>query len=315
MASAPRSVLREGIIAGLIGAAVVAIWFFVYDVARGHPFFTPGLLGAFVFYGVDTPIGLEPALGPVLGYTVLHGLAFIAFGVIAASLMAMSEREPALFIGFIILFACFEAFFFAMVQVFGLSQAGALTWWSVLVGNLLASVAMLAYFFRAHRSLPRSLVGSWGAVIGEGVLAGIIGAAVVALWFFAIDAIHGEMLRTPRLLGAALLRQQTPTAAVLTYTVLHGVAFVLFGIVGAFLIAGAERQPMLIFALVILFTSFEIFFFGLILIAASWVMDELAGWTVFVGNVLAAVAMLAFYFRRHPTLAHKLATAWEADDS
>jgi hypothetical protein len=315
MASEPRSVLREGIIAGLIGAAVVAVWFLVYDIARGHPFFTPGMLGAFVFYGVKTPIGVEPAVGPVLGYTVLHGLAFIAFGVIAASLMAMSEREPELFIGFIILFACFEAFFFAMVQVFGLSKAGELTWWSVLIGNLLASVAMLWYFFRAHRALPQSLVGSWGAVIGEGVLAGLIGAAVVALWFFAIDAIHGEMLRTPKLLGSALLRQETPAAAVLSYTVVHGIAFVLFGVIGAFLIAGAERQPMLIFALVILFTAFEIFFFGLILIAASWVMDELAGWTVFVGNLLAAAAMLSFYFRRHRGLAHRLSAAWEADDS
>jgi hypothetical protein len=308
-----RSVLREGIIAGLIGAVVVAVWFFAYDLARGRPFHTPGLLGAFVFYGTDTPVSVEPALGPILGYTVLHGLAFVAFGVIAASLMAVSEREPALFVGFIILFACFEAFFFAMVQVFGLSKTGELTWWSVLVGNLLASVAMLWYFFRLHRALPRTLVGVWGAVLGEGVVSGIIGAAVVALWFFAIDAIHGEILRTPRLLGAALLRQQTPVAAVLSYTVVHGAAFVMFGIIGAFLIAGAERQPMLIFALVILFTSFEIFFFGLILIAASWVMDELAGWTVFVGNLLAAAAMLAFYFRRHRTLAHRLATAWEDD--
>jgi hypothetical protein len=314
MASEQRSVLREGIVAGLIGAAVVAAWFFAYDLARGEPFATPGLLGAFVFYGIKTPVGVAPALGPILGYTVLHGLAFIAFGVIAASLMAMSEHEPELFIGFIILFACFEAFFFAMVQVFGLSKTGELTWWSVLVGNLLASVAMLWYFFRAHRALPKSLVGSWGEVLGEGVLAGLIGAAVVALWFFAIDAIHGEMLRTPKLLGSALLRQQTPTAAVLSYTVVHGIAFVLFGIIGAFLIAGAERQPMLIFALVILFTSFEIFFFGLIVIAASWIMDELAGWTVFVGNLLAAVAMLAFYFRRHRGLAHRLAAAWESED-
>ena len=44
-------------------------------------------------------------------------------------------------------------------------------------------------------------------------------------------------------------------------------------------------------------------------------MDELAGWTVFVGNLLAAAAMLGFYFRRHRTLAHRLATAWADDDS
>ena len=70
MASERRSVLREGIVAGLIGAAVVAVWFFVYDLARGRPFHTPSLLGAFVFYGADTPAPAEPALGAILGYTM-----------------------------------------------------------------------------------------------------------------------------------------------------------------------------------------------------------------------------------------------------
>jgi hypothetical protein len=315
MTGGERSVLREGIVAGLIGAAAVAVWFFVFDLARGRPFLTPGLLGAIVFYGVDTPVGVQPALGPILGYTILHGLAFIAFGVVAATIMAMSEREPALFIGFVVLFACFEAFFFGVLGAFGQSMQGALVWWSVLVGNLLASLAMLWYLFRAHRALPRSLVGSWGVVLREGIVSGIIGAAVVALWFFAIDTIQGDALRTPELLGKALLRQPTPAGAVTSYTIVHGVVFVLFGIVGALLIAGAERQPMLIFALVILFTSFEIFFFGLILIAASWVLDEVAGWTIFVGNILAATAMLAYYFRRHRTLAHRLTAAWADEDS
>ena len=314
MAGGERSVLREGIVAGLIGAAVVAVWFFVFDLARGRPFLTPGLLGAIVFYGIDTPAGVQPALGPILGYTILHGLAFIAFGVVAATIMAMSEREPALFIGFVVLFACFEAFFFGVLGAFGQSMHGALVWWAVLVGNLLASLAMLWYLFRAHRALPRSLVGSWGVVLREGIVSGIIGAAVVALWFFAIDTIQGDPLRTPELLGKALLRQPTPAAAVTSYTIVHGAVFVLFGIVGALLIAGAERQPMLIFALVIVFTSFEIFFFGLILIAASWVLDEVAGWTIFVGNILAATGMLAYYFRRHRTLAHRLTAAWADED-
>jgi len=314
MTSGERSVLREGIVAGLIGAAIVAVWFLVFDIARGRPFLTPGLLGAVVFYGVNTPF-TGPALGPILGYTLVHGLAFIAFGVMAATIMAMSEREPALFIGFVVLFACFEAFFFGVLGAFGQSMHGALVWWAVLVGNLLAAIGMLWYLFGAHRALPRSLVGAWGTVLREGLVAGIIGAAVVALWFFAIDAIRGEALRTPQVLGTALLREATPAGAILGYTIVHGIAFILFGVVGALLIAGAERQPMLIFALVILFTSFEIFFFGLILIAASWVLDELAGWTIFVGNILAAAAMLAYYFRRHRSLAHRLTAAWADDDS
>src|SRR5207247_8113943 len=62
-----------GIVAGLIGAAVVAVWFFAYDIARGRPFHTPGLLGAFVFYGVDTPVGVEPAVGPKIGRASCRG--------------------------------------------------------------------------------------------------------------------------------------------------------------------------------------------------------------------------------------------------
>jgi hypothetical protein len=314
MTPAERSVMREGIVAGLIGAVVVAVWFFIFDMARGRPFNTPTLLGALVFFGIQTPTGLEPSLGPVLGYTVLHGLAFIAFGVVAASMMAMSEREPTLFIGFVILFACFEVFFFGVLSVVGRAVQAELVWWAVLIGNLLASIAMLWYFFRAHRALPRTLVGSWGSVLREGVWAGIIGALVVAVWFFAIDAIHGEPLRTPRLLASAVLQVSDPTLGLVAYSALHGVAFVVFGIIGALLIAGAERQPLLVFALVILFTAFEIGFFGAIVIVASWVLDELAGWTIFVGNILAAGAMLAYYFAGHRTLAHRLTQAWVEED-
>lgn len=314
MRPAERSVLREGVVAGLIGAAVVAVWFLVFDTLRGQPFLTPGLLGAFVFYGVNTPIGLTPAFWPILGYTVLHGLAFVAFGVMAAAILAVSEREPTLFVAFVILFACFEVFFFGVLGALGQSIAGALVWWAVLIGNLLASVAMLGYLFRAHRALPGTLVGTWGAVLREGVLAGLLGAAVVAVWFLIVDVIQRDPLRTPALLGSALLRQADPLAAILLYSVVHGVAFVVFGVVGALLIAGAERQPVFLFALVILFTAFEVFFFGAVIIAASWVLDELAGWTVFLGNLLAAAAMLAYYFKGHRMLTHRLTTAWADDE-
>jgi hypothetical protein len=212
------------------------------------------------------------------------------------------------------LFAAFEVFFFGVLSVLGRAMQAALVWWAVLVGNLLASVAMLWYFFRAHRALPRSLIGSWGRVLREGIVAGLLGAAVVALWFFAIDAIHGEPLQTPRLLGTALLGATDPNAGMIGYTVLHGLAFIGFGIVGALLIEGAERQPLLVFALVILFTAFEIFFFGAVVIMASWILDEVAGWTIFVGNILAAAAMLAYYFMGHRTLARRLSQAWAEED-
>jgi hypothetical protein len=311
--AAERSVLREGTIAGLLGAATVAVWFLVFDALRGRPFLTPTILGAAAFYGVKEPTGLDPSLGPILGYTLLHGLAFVAFGVVAAALIRVSEREPPLFIAVVILFACFEMFFLGVVGAVGTSVVGALVWWAILIGNMLAATVMLWYFFLAHKTLPATLVGPWGHVLREGLVAGLIGAAIVALWFLAIDTIRGEPLRTPQLLGTAFLGQAKPLAAVVYYTVVHGIAFAAFGIAASLLVAGAERQPVFVFFLVIVFTAFEVLSFGAILIAAKWVLDEVAGWTVFVGNLLAAGAMLAYFFRQHRALARRLTDAW-ADD-
>src|SRR2546427_11703092 len=104
MAAARRSVLREGVVAGLIGAVVVEVWFLFFDLARGRPFLTPGLLGGAVFRGTSTPVGLEITVANALGYTAIHVLAFIAFGVVAARLLAVIERQPAQLLAIVILF-------------------------------------------------------------------------------------------------------------------------------------------------------------------------------------------------------------------
>jgi len=315
MTATERSVLREGIVAGVIGAVVVAVWFLVVDTLRGHPLETPVFLGAALFFGVKTPvIGAGISLMPVLGYTVVHGLAFVAFGIIAAAVIAATEREPALVIAVVILFACFETFFLGVVSVLGRAVQDVLVWWEILIANLLAATAMLWYFLLGHRSLPRTLVGSWAHVLREGVVAGLIGAVVVAAWFLVIDAIQGEPFRTPHLLGTTFLKMQSGVPAVVAYSIVHGLAFGVFGVVAAVLLAGAEREPMLVFALVMLFTAFEIFFFGAIVIGAKWLLDELAGWTIFVGNVLASVAMLGYFFTGHRSLARRMTAAWADDD-
>src|SRR2546422_568503 len=145
-----RPVLRDGVIAGLIGAAVVAVWFLIFDIARGRPLLTPALLGSAVFQGITDPSQVIVSAGPILFYTLLHGVAFIGFGVVAASLILAAEREPALLIAFAILFIGFEAFFIGAVAALGRSMLGVLVWWAILAGNMLASVAMLWYFFARH---------------------------------------------------------------------------------------------------------------------------------------------------------------------
>jgi hypothetical protein len=98
------------------------------------------------------------------------------------------------------------------------------------------------------------------------------------------------------------------------YTLLHGVAFVAIGLVAAALVAAADRQPIFTLALIIFFTSFEVFFFGAVVILAKWVLDEIAGWTIFVGNLLSAAAMLGYFIRGHPGLTRGLASTWAEED-
>lgn len=312
-----RRVFRDGIIAGLIGAALVAIWFDAFDTINGQPLRTPALLGAILFKGLRDPQALQISLRVVLGYTFLHILAFTAFGLLCAILISTSEREPALLWAFVALLACFEVFFIAVVGLFSLSTVGASLWWAVLVGNLLASVGMLTYFFVGHRTLGQMLLGKSVAVVREGIIGGLIGAAAVAIWFLAYDTFRGQPLQTPALLGTAVFSTVTDPQAVpidldtiAGYTVLHCLAFIFFGIVAAFLIVAAEHQPILLIGLFMLFSSFEVFFFGLVVIFAQSIMGALVWWAIFAGNLLATAAMLVYFFLGHRALGRKLTERW-----
>jgi hypothetical protein len=146
----------QGIVAGLIGAATVAIWFFVVDVFNGRPFFTPNVLGTALFrreIGLDQPQTLPMSFEMVLFYTWVHGLAFCVIGGLASKLLALAERDLNLGFGILLFFVIFEFGFVGAASVFARPILQALTWPSVLVGNLLAAVAMAAYFWRHHPNL------------------------------------------------------------------------------------------------------------------------------------------------------------------
>ena len=316
-----RRVLREGIVAGLIGGAIVAVWFLVFDILAGAPLRTPALLGAAVFHALRDPGALQITASLVLRYTVLHGLAFIAFGILCAVLIAAADREPALLLAFVALFAVFQIFFLGLIGILARFLLGAILWWEIFAANLLASAGMLAYFFLGHRALGGALLGAWGSVIREGMVAGLIGAALVAVWFLAYDLFKGHPFRTPTLLGAAVFRGliepgmlERELGLILGYTVLHGLAFVLFGMIAALLVVAAERQPILIIGLFMLFAAFEVLFFGLVTILAQSLLGALVWWNIFVGNLLAAAGMLVYFFRGHQALSRRLTETWPAED-
>jgi hypothetical protein len=312
--------VREGVVAGLIGAATVALLILGFDLAGGAPLQSPAILGSVIFKGVRDPNLVTLSAGPVIGYTIVHGLGFVVVGLVASLLVASAEREPPMVLALLIFFAAFEVFFLALIAFWALPVLGVLAWWEILAGNLVASAAMLFYFHRRHPGLARSLIGRWVDVVREGILAGLLGGAVVAVWFLLYDAIRLRPLHTPALLGAAFLQGLRDPAlliprldVVLGYTVFHFAVFAFFGIAVASFLLAAEHEPRILLGLFILFLCFQVFFFGFLQALNAHLAGALPWWNVAIGNLLASVAMITYFFLGHRSLGARLLERWTED--
>jgi hypothetical protein len=152
-----NSVVKEGIVTGLIGAGVVAIWFFLFDLLRGRPFFTPGALGSALFLGSSTVQSVNVNAATVIGYTVMHVLAFVVTGFLAAAIVTAADETPPLILGAVMFFAAFEAFFMGLLAMVAEFLLGALAWWTIAVGNVLAALVMGWYLWVHHPKLRAAL--------------------------------------------------------------------------------------------------------------------------------------------------------------
>ncbi len=150
-------ILREGFIAGCIGAAIVAVWFLIIDAVNGRPFFTPAMLGSAVFWGAHDPSGVVIEYSRIIGYTMIHVSAFVVVGCIAAALAAEVEEAPSTLFLVIVAFCFFEVGFYILVALLAKPLLGYLAWWNVAIGNGLAAFAMGYYLWREHPKIGEEL--------------------------------------------------------------------------------------------------------------------------------------------------------------
>jgi hypothetical protein len=147
---------QDGIVAGIIGAATVAVWFLILDTLNGRPLHTPTVLGVALFRrGTDlATLSAHPvALDMVLMFTWVHGMVFAGLGGLASRLLGMVERHPSAGFGVVLLFVIFEFGFTVAATLFAEPVLKVLTWPAVLVANLLAAAAMAGYFRLRHPTL------------------------------------------------------------------------------------------------------------------------------------------------------------------
>src|SRR5688572_21413971 len=156
MRTQTHSVVREGVVAGFLGATAVAVWFFVVDLIGGRPLFTPNVLGE----GMLRIFGRspEPQFVNVIWYTIFHYAAFTLVGIIAVILVHAGERLPSVLAGSMILFVAIELGFYGLVAMLQESILGNFAWYQILAGNLLAALLMGTYLWRAHPAMRDGLV-------------------------------------------------------------------------------------------------------------------------------------------------------------
>jgi hypothetical protein len=150
------TVLKRGTIAGLLGAAAVAVWFFALDVAAGTPFRTPAVLGHVLLSGGGgAPQSVDINFRVVALYTLVHILAFVLAGWVFVSIAEQVERRPAF-----VLLAVMTAIVFEAVAVVNLAygaQWGGLGIWSIIIANILAVAVMSWYVWGTHPRLRQEL--------------------------------------------------------------------------------------------------------------------------------------------------------------
>lgn len=152
-----RSVIREGTIAGLLGATAVAAWFLIVDAARGAPLQVPSALGHILFHATGIA-GTEGRSAHVIAYTIFHVAAFVAVGLLAAAILRRGDRQPSVLAGAFVLFVVFEVGFYAITSLLTQSRSlGLPSWYMVVAGNVIASLVMGTYLWRTHPGLRANI--------------------------------------------------------------------------------------------------------------------------------------------------------------
>ncbi len=163
---------------------------------------------------------------------------------------------------------------------------------------------------RTDPSTARPLANDWS----EGIVVGMIGAAVVALFFLGVDLMHGRALLTPSILGEVfvLRRPEAVTSsvdlmAVAMYTLAHILVFMAFGLLLVGLTRRSEESSLARYGVIAALAAFEVFFYGVLLIASETTRGLFPSWEVLMANLVAILAMVSYLWRRHPALRRAMA--------
>ena len=155
------AVLRDGLVAGALGAATVALWFLLLDVIQLRPLHTPTVLGTLLMAGPEAARVATPSAAPIAFYTVFHVAVFASLGLGLSWLTTLFERQP--MVGFVMLMLTLflQVGFFVVDAAVDTMLSGQLGAWKIVLANLFSAVVMVTYVWRHHPGIGASLARVW----------------------------------------------------------------------------------------------------------------------------------------------------------
>lgn len=148
-----HSTSREGAVSGAIGAAIVALWYFVIDLLQGRPLHTPNVIAQMLFGTGRSDAG---EFGTLAVVTVVHFAVYMLVGMALAAMVHLAWRSIAWRMGVLLGFVIAFAFFAGLAYALGPITGEQFPHWSVLGGSVLAVAGMGFYLWRLHPELARS---------------------------------------------------------------------------------------------------------------------------------------------------------------
>lgn len=142
-----------------IGGLAVAMLFLLVDLFHGRPLYTPSLIGSVLFFGAEADAVQTVDYTAMALFTVVHLVGFGLLGFVSTHLVRFVERRtgggfvpPAL-----LLFVLLEGGFLAFQNIVLPGVADVVGHGLILIGNVLAAVAMTAFLRHAHETAESEL--------------------------------------------------------------------------------------------------------------------------------------------------------------
>ncbi|MGH7541244.1 MAG: hypothetical protein ACRELC_09615, partial [Gemmatimonadota bacterium] len=99
---------------------------------------------------------------------------------------------------------------------------------------------------------------------------------------------------------------QRSGALIAGYSLVHGLAFWVAGVVLVGVARQLERLPSLAYLAVLAFILLEAVSLGVLVAFGGWVLGTVSVWAIGIGNLLAVLGMAAWIWRSHPRLRERV---------